>query len=127
MSCAAVHFMTRTRLRCASRDYYAPTLRDNITGLRCVVWPLEAPGGQLIPEPKAPFLENEVRAHCAIFPRGPAPVDQSRWRLDVMGLVAHPPRSIWLRFPPRYPPTSFSSHRRTVFKTWTIKRPGSAF
>ena len=30
-------------LRCASRDYYAPTLRDNITGLRCVVWPLEAP------------------------------------------------------------------------------------
>lgn len=28
-------------LRCASRDHYTPALRDNITGLRCVVWPLE--------------------------------------------------------------------------------------
>jgi formylglycine-generating enzyme required for sulfatase activity len=28
-------------LRCASRDHYTPALRDNITGLRCVVWPVE--------------------------------------------------------------------------------------
>jgi len=28
-------------LRCASRDHYTPALRDNITGFRCVVWPLE--------------------------------------------------------------------------------------
>lgn len=28
-------------LRCSSRDHYTPALRDNITGLRCAVWPLE--------------------------------------------------------------------------------------
>ena len=68
---------------------------------------------------KTPFLEKKPSS-LRYFQEGPAPIDPVQWRLDVMGLVAHP-LSLDLAAI-RALPAAFH-HRRTVCVClWTIKR-----